>query len=204
MAILLIRHGETLLNTARTLQPADTALSARGHAQARALARRLATAGVAAIVSSDLPRAASTAQALADATGLPIRWEPLLRERNFGDLRGRPYDSFGFDPLTLAQAPPGGESAEAFRQRVAQAFQKIVALRLDLHGDLAVVTHGLVIGAMLEWHARIAPAQSMPSRLANTSLTVISARFPHAVERLNCTAHLDADIGDDPGSLSGG
>ena len=204
MAILLIRHGETLLNAARTLQPADTGLSARGHAQARALAGRLAKAGVAAIVSSDLPRAASTAEALADATGLPIRWEPLLRERNFGDLRGRPYDGLGFDPLTLVHAPPGGESAETFRMRVAQAFQKIVALRRGLDGDLAVVTHGLVIAAMLESHAGSARAESGPSRLANTSVTVISARSPHAVERLNCTAHLEAEIGDDPASLSGG
>ena len=30
----LIRHGETSLNVARVLQPADTPLSARGHAQA--------------------------------------------------------------------------------------------------------------------------------------------------------------------------
>ena len=38
----LIRHGETALNVARVLQPADTPLSARGIAQAEALARRLA------------------------------------------------------------------------------------------------------------------------------------------------------------------
>ena len=42
MTILLIRHGETALNAARIVQPADTPLSERGIAQARALARRLA------------------------------------------------------------------------------------------------------------------------------------------------------------------
>ena len=58
MAILLVRHGETALNAARVMQPADTPLSERGLAQARAVARRLAQRGrVAALLSSDLPRA---------------------------------------------------------------------------------------------------------------------------------------------------
>jgi len=61
MSILLIRHGETALNAARVVQPADTPLSERGAAQAAALARRLADFGIAAILSSDLPRAAQTA-----------------------------------------------------------------------------------------------------------------------------------------------
>ena len=64
MAILLVRHGETALNAARVMQPPDTALSARGVAQAQALGRRLALrGGVGAILSSDLPRALDTAAA---------------------------------------------------------------------------------------------------------------------------------------------
>ena len=122
MSILLIRHGETALNVARTVQPADTPLSPRGLAQAEALARRMATLGLAAIVSSDLPRAWRTAEALAVTTGLRVEPSALLHERNFGDLRGRPYDSMGFDPLHMVDAPPNGESAEAFRQRVTDAF----------------------------------------------------------------------------------
>ncbi|HEY9065800.1 MAG TPA: histidine phosphatase family protein, partial [Burkholderiaceae bacterium] len=41
MSLLLVRHGETALNATRVLQPADTPLSARGIAQAEAIARRL-------------------------------------------------------------------------------------------------------------------------------------------------------------------
>src|SRR5690349_14672586 len=114
MSIILVRHGETLLNVARTLQPADTPLSPTGLAQADAVARRLAAQGVGAIVSSDLPRARSTAEAIARATGLPAAETPLLQERNFGDLRGQSYDALGFNPLTMEGAPPNGESAEAF------------------------------------------------------------------------------------------
>jgi probable phosphoglycerate mutase len=204
MSIYLIRHGETALNASRTLQPADTPLSPRGLAQAAAIGKRLVDAGVVAIVSSDLPRAAQTASAIAAACGLPIRWEPLLHERNFGDLRGQPYDGLAFDPLTLTEAPPGGESAATFRARVAEAFKRIVALRASLDGNLAVVTHGLVIGAMLEAHARLAERDALPERLGNASLTVLSALPPHEVGLLDCTRHLEGVAADDARSLSGG
>ena len=204
MSIFLVRHGETALNVSRTLQPAETLLSERGEAQARAVARRLAGARIAAVVSSDLPRAALTAKAIAGACSLPIVWEPLLQERNFGDLRGRAYDTLGFDPMTLADAPPGGESEADFRHRVARAFARIVALRDGLDGNLAVVTHGLVIGALLGAHVRLPPGAALPGRLGNTSLTVIDARSPHAVALLDCVRHLDAGASDDRRSLAGG
>ena len=107
MTILLVRHGETPLNVTRMLQPADTPLSANGLAQAQAVAKRLAGMQLAGIVSSDLPRALSTAQAISAASGVPVSTTPLLHERNFGDLRGQPYDSLGFNPLTMEGAPPG-------------------------------------------------------------------------------------------------
>jgi hypothetical protein len=45
MSIILVRHGETALNAARVMQPADTPLSDLGKAQVLAVARRLAHAG---------------------------------------------------------------------------------------------------------------------------------------------------------------
>ena len=204
MSIVLLRHGETALNVARTLQPAATPLSERGLVQAQAAARHLASRRLAAIVSSDLPRALQTAEALAAACGLPIAREPLLQERNFGDLRGRPYDSLGFDPLAMDDAPPGGESAAAFRARVARAFARVVALRGGLGGDLVVVTHGLVIGAMLAAHARLGAGMLIPERLGNASVTVLEPHPPHVVSLLDHTGHLDAVAADDPQSLSGG
>jgi probable phosphoglycerate mutase len=206
MSIVLVRHGETLLNASRTMQPADTPLGPRGLAQAEAVARRIAAAhpNVAAVVSSDLPRAARTAEAIGAACGVPVAFEPLLQERNFGALRGLPYDDLGFDPLTMVEAPDGGESVAAFHDRVARAFAQIRALRDRIDGDLVVVSHGLVIGAMLERHARLDPAMTLPSRLSNTSVTILAAEPPHAVSLLDCTVHLGAAVDDDPHGLSGG
>lgn len=204
MSLLIVRHGETALNVARVLQPADTPLSAQGLAQAGALAQRMAAFGAAGIVSSDLPRALQTAQAIAATTGLPIVANALLQERNFGDLRGLSYDSLGYDPMTMPTAPPGGESAVQFRDRVAAAFSWLVAQRATLSGPLIVVSHGLVIHAWLDRHGRLPPGRTLPPRLSNTSLSILAALPPHDIERLDCVAHLDTETRADPHSLSGG
>ena len=204
MSILLIRHGETALNVARVLQPADTPLSLRGVAQAEALAQRLASMRVTAIVSSDLPRALATARAIAAATGAPLETSLLLRERDFGDWRGQPYDGMAVNPLTMLDAPPGGESAAAFAGRVAQAFEYIVRRRAALGGTLAVVTHGLVIRALLASHLSMSVSAELPAHLGNTSLSVVDAQPPYRVTLLNCTRHLDAGSNDDAAALSGG
>ena len=204
MALLFIRHGETALNASRTLQPPDTPLGERGLAQARAVAQRLADAGIVHILSSDLPRALQTAQAIAASTGAPIETTPLLHERNFGDLRGRPFDSLGFNPLLMAEAPPGGESLAEFRARVAAAFALAVQRRAELGGALAVVTHGLVVRMVLEGHLALSAGHVLPHQVRNTSVTIAAMHAPHATELVDCTRHLDAGERHAETSLSGG
>jgi probable phosphoglycerate mutase len=203
-SIFLIRHGETSLNVARVLQPADTPLSARGVAQAQSLATRLRSMNVRAIISSDLPRALRTAQLISAATAAPIETTPLLQERNFGDWRGLSYDGLEVNPLTMSEAPPGGESSAAFEERVAQAFANIVARPREIDGNIAVVTHGLVIRAMLGAHVLIPSSMELPEHLSNTSLSVFTAARPYLASLLNCTTHLDAATTDDARALSGG
>jgi len=203
MSIVLVRHGETSLNAARVLQQLDTPLGERGIAQAQALARRLATIGVVAIVSSDLPRATMTADAISSVTGVPVATTPLLQERDFGELRGRSYDEIGFDPLDPGYRPPGGEDWPTFVARVARAFAHVAAVRATIGGSLVVVTHGLVIRAMLEHHARLPDGAQPPRRIANASVTILDARPPHTVSLLDCAVHLEGDAADDPKALSG-
>ena len=219
MTLLIIRHGETPLNVARVLQPAETPLSARGLAQAAALARRLEAADAAvqrqstdlavqrpvAIVSSDLPRALQTAQAIAAACGLTVHTSTLLHERNFGQWRGLPYDSLGFDPLSSEAAAPGGESLSDFKARCRQAWAWVLAQHTALGGPLAVVTHGLVIRSWLhDGPLAVASGMALPTGLANTSLTLVAGAPPHTVRLLDCTAHLVGGVGEDSASLSGG
>ena len=189
MTIVLLRHGETALNAARIVQPADTPLSARGQDQARRVAPRIAAMAPAALLASDLPRAWQTAQAVAAATGLAIEPEPLLHERNFGDLRGRPHAELGFNLSQLDAAPPNGESAATFAERVARAWQVIVARRAQLAGPLVVVTHGLVVhGLIRQLWPDLAGATAPPG---NTSVTLLEAQAPHRLLLAPCTKHLD-------------
>lgn len=189
--IFLIRHGETVGNATRVVQLPDSPLSPRGVAQAERLAGRLAREGVARILSSDFARAATTAEHLRRATGAPLAFEPLLRERSFGDLRGTPYAELGVDMFAPDYAPPNGESWPEFHARVDQAWARVQAVAATTQGHLAVVTHGLVCRSLAARHLALADGLTAPERWENTSLTVIECPAPWRVRLLNCAVHLD-------------
>jgi probable phosphoglycerate mutase len=185
--ILLVRHGETNGNALRVIQRPEIPLNDRGVRQAARLAERLLGMGFVHVLCSDLLRARMTAEPLR-AAGTVIEETPLLQERNFGDIRGTPYDQLTFDPWAPGYEPPGGESVPVFHRRVAEAFGLIVERRRGLSGALVVVTHGLLCRALVENHTR---ATAIPAHFDNASVTVIEPEPPFAVQRLNCIDHLD-------------
>ncbi len=201
--LYLIRHGETDLNARRVVQPADTPLSVRGTRQARLLAERLADVGIRRIVASDLARAHQTASALGETTGLEVELDPLLQERNFGSIRGTPYDELGFDLFAAGYHPPEGESWEQFDARVEQAFARVEALAHETAGALAVVTHGLVCRGFAAHHLGASDPDLERGHWGNTSLTIAAGPAPWTIELLNCTRHLEGAATDDPAALSG-
>lgn len=203
MTLMLIRHGETELNAARTLQFPETPLGAKGREQAQAVARRLAASPPAAIISSDMARAFETAQAISKATGLPVVSSPLLGERNFGDLRGKRFDDLGYDPIHDDRGPPNGESMAQFRERIARAYDWIMEMRNKAGGDLAVVSHGLFIRHFLAGHASFPAGLLHPEKLANTSVTILGAERPHTVQLLDCSRHLEGSARDDGKGVTG-
>lgn len=193
MAIVLVRHGETALNAIRTVQPFDTPISDRGHEQAARVSRRIASEfSPVVILSSDAPRALQTATPLGTALGRPVILEPLLRERDFGALRGLSYDRLGFDPITMREAPPGGESIERFEARVRLAWILLTETQ-DAHatGDVIVFSHGLWIRTALEQGFPMLERPLAARVLANTSVTVIDCGPPLALVLGACGAHLE-------------
>jgi probable phosphoglycerate mutase len=190
--LFLIRHGETEGNALRIVQHPHIPLSERGIVQAERLARRLAGEGVARIVSSDYVRALTTAEHVQRATGAPLAIEPLLRERNFGDLRGKPYSELGFDMFEPDYAPPNGETWATFHARVDQAWARVQELAAaTTGGSLAVVTHGLVCRSLAARHLIVARGGAAPERWDNTSVTIVDWPAPWRVRLINCIAHLD-------------
>ena len=189
--IFLIRHGETAGNAARIVQLPDVALSPRGMAQAERLARRIAREGVAQIVSSDLLRARQTADYVQRATGAPLAFEPLLHERNFGDIRGTAYADLDFDIFAPQYVPSNGESWAVFHARVDRAWERVQALAAAANGNLAVVTHGLVCRSLAGRHLCLPDGAVVPERWENASVTIVDCPAPWRVTLLNCVAHLD-------------
>jgi broad specificity phosphatase PhoE len=194
MTILLVRHGETDGNAARVLQRPDVPLNARGMDQAKRVARRLATGGFVHILCSDLLRARMTAAPLAERSGIKIEENSLLQERNFGDLRGTSYVELPEDPFGPNFAPPNGEDWPTFHARVAEAFALIASRRRNANGTLVVVTHGLVLRALVERHAQLPEGSVAPERFDNTSVTVLHEETPHRASLVNCTRHLETPL----------
>ena len=201
MAIFVIRHGETPGNAARVVQTPETPLSARGAHQAERLARRLADEEIGHILASDLARAAMTAERLQAATGAPVAHDPLLQERNFGDVRGTAYADLDVDIFAPDYAPPGGEDWATFHARVVRAWARIREAAGETRGHLAVVTHGLVCFSLARNHFALPPGETVPMRFGNTAITLVDAAPPWTVRKLNCTAHLEGgDASDDVSS----
>ncbi len=203
MSIFLIRHGETTLNVARVLQPADTPLSERGRRQAQALAQRFQQAAFGALISSDLPRAMETAKAIATLTGKEIQPCALLQERNFGALRGTAYDTLNYDAIAMEEAPPEGESMAMVRERSRQAMSFLRTTHAQLNCDLIVISHGLFIRTLLAETVTLSDGHPVPSRIDNTGITIISNDAPHRATVVNNTDHLSGELRDFVGKLLG-
>lgn len=144
---MLWRHGQTIWNAERRFQgQTDIPLDDTGEAQAALAASRLATLRPAAIFSSDLSRATSTAAPLARLTGLTVSLDKDLRERSGGSWEGLTDKEIGerFPVERASWNPPDGESTVAVADRVGAALRRIAATLGD--GALAVVvSHGAAL-----------------------------------------------------------
>ncbi|HJQ38067.1 MAG TPA: histidine phosphatase family protein [Thermoanaerobaculia bacterium] len=146
--LILVRHGETVHNVAGIAQGwNDSALSDKGREQVRQLAQKLVEYAPTAIYSSTLGRALSTAETIAEATGLPIATLDDLREMNYGGWEGRSFLDVRREYEDVYQrwindetCPcPDGESHADVRARLERAFASIDAERP------VIVTHGTAI-----------------------------------------------------------
>jgi broad specificity phosphatase PhoE len=129
LSLVAIRHGETTLNAVgRLTGQLDPPLTARGRAQAAALAPVVAGA-FDLRMHSGTRRAAETLRIACDAAGLhgvELVGDPCWRERSFGTLEGQPSSAWS-QPADLDAAPPGGESYRALAHRILAALDALAA-----------------------------------------------------------------------------
>ena len=199
MRIFLIRHGETEWNKQSRLQGnSDTHLSPEGFHQAITLAEHAILQNADAIYSSDLARAVSTANILAERLNLTVHTMPELRETNFGDWEGRFISelmeespkSFGkFFTAPERCHPPNGETFLECQARVMIGIREIIANHENQ--NVIVVCHGaanrLILGAALDMpiHKMWAIGQF---NMALNILRVDDGEF--TVELVNSTYHV--------------
>ncbi|XP_012703384.1 phosphoglycerate mutase-like protein 4 [Setaria italica] len=203
--VVVVRHGETSWNASRIIQgQMDPELNETGKQQAIMLARRLSKeAKPAAVYSSDLKRAAETAQTIATACHVSnLVFDQSLRERHMGDLHGLKFDdavstkpeaykAFSADDRNQ-EIPGGGESLDQLSERCVSYLNTIA----DKHkGErVVVVSHGAAIEEICR-HAD--PTMTLVRRrIPNTSISVIhiSGENRHWIlEKLGDVGHLDED-----------
>ena len=185
--LFVFRHGETDWNREGRLQGhTDTPLNATGLAQAEALALRLRTHRLDAILSSDLARALTTARIVAETLGVPLATDLGLRETNVGAAEGMIWSDakarFG-EELTERWysdndvAFPGGETGLATLTRGLAALRRFAVAHP--YRRIGVSTHGAMVRQLVK-HSL--PPASTPVRAPNTALFVL--HYEPALDRL--------------------
>ncbi|MBR9843529.1 MAG: histidine phosphatase family protein [Rhodobacteraceae bacterium] len=185
--LFLVRHGPT---HARSMVgwsdlPADLSDTA-------ALARldaHLPTDAL--VISSDLSRAVTTADAIT-GTRPRLPHDSDLREIHFGDWELKRFPDISEEDPGLARAfwetpgdtaPPGGESWNTVCARVGSAVDRLLVTHPNR--DLVIVAH---FGAILTQVARadgLSGSQAFAHKIDNLSVTTIQTRPNWGSERIN-------------------
>lgn len=129
LPLRFVRHGATVANLARLRcgGDLDLPLTDQGRLQAAEAAERLARLDppIGCIITSDLQRTRETAEIIARSLpGRRVLVEAGFAERHLGAWNLRPIDETQAW-LDARQTPPGGESNEAFLERIDHAMRRI-------------------------------------------------------------------------------
>lgn len=183
--VFLVRHGPTHAKgmIGWTDLPADLS----DHDRIDRLHRWLPRGAT--LVSSDLTRAVTTADRLAESRSR-LAHDPALRELHFGEWEGRHFSAF--DPVEQAHlrkvldgsgrtAPPGGEAWDAVETRVSRAIDGLVMR----HPSLVVVAHMGVILTQIRRATGLSPRAAMAHRIDPLSVTEIAWTGRWQLRRVN-------------------
>lgn len=163
--LYFVRHGESEMNAAgRFAGTLDTTLTPEGKKQAKIAGKKVKRLGIDCIVSSPLFRAYETAKIIAKEINYPedkIELNPLLAERNYGEMEGQQYSS----DLDM----DGIADIETTDSLLARAQEAIASLRQIEADNVLVVSHGSIGRAMRHHLLKDYPFAG-PERLPNAEI----------------------------------
>lgn len=155
MICYLIRHGQDDETVRGGWSSAS--LTQTGKTQAAKLAGHIAASNlqIKKLYTSDLPRAAETAAAIAFALKLEAFPVPQFRETNNGLLAGMPHETANktypgiyWSNLAWNEAYPQGESPCTFYERIKSAWENFCTAITKENINIALVTHSGVINVI--------------------------------------------------------
>jgi len=197
--ILLVRHGDTALNSAqRYWGQTDVRLSAAGLRQAEKLRDRLAPQKIDGVYSSNLRRSSATAEIIASGRRLNITACTELGEINFGKLEGLTFDEIShlypevtklWHSWSFRLKFPGGESVDQLNNRVSQFVS-----RLNKHTaeeTILIAAHAGPLRLLVCHLLGIEPQHWRQFRIDLASLTILETHPQGAIlNSLNDISHL--------------
>ncbi|MBO4582487.1 MAG: histidine phosphatase family protein [Alphaproteobacteria bacterium] len=146
--LYIVRHGQTDWNLGNRIQGiADVPLNETGRIHAHNVAQKLQNLKTQKIVSSDLSRAAETAQIIGNILNITVEYDARLREYDFGGLTGLCRAEIDPQMVEMFFAAPTNFGAEKLQDaftRVARFLQDI-----DYKQNTLAVTHGGVINFIM-------------------------------------------------------
>lgn len=179
--VTLVRHGQTERSKVSAYSGRlDIPLTELGREQARQAAQRLSGEGVDAVITSPLVRARDTAQAIADATGAPLRVDDRLTEVDYGPFEGldrdgarakfgEAFEAWRADPF--GSPVPGMEPLPDALTRVRAATAEV----LGAHEHPVIVGHQGILRIVLVALGEIAPDDYFQTRLTEAEPIVVTA-----------------------------
>jgi probable phosphoglycerate mutase len=199
--IILLRHGESVGNAEGIHQgQSEHPLTAKGIAQAQALADHWASEGMAfdQVIASPQSRARQTAEIVANTLGYEIEFDPIWMERDNGIYAGLRLEEarqkFPYPDFIHIYQPIGqtGESDWELYLRSGHALQSILYRPL---GRYLIVSHGAILNMTLRAALGITPQANFQGprfRFRNTayaSLTYNPRRHAWYVNGINERQH---------------
>lgn len=196
MNLLLIRHatndwiGKRLAGWTPGVH-----LNDEGHAQAEALAQRLAAIPLDAIYSSPLERTLETAKPLTAVQGLSIKIREELGESRIGDWAGRTLEELQKEDLwPVVQVYPGGfrfPGGESMHETQARFVAELDAIR-EAHPKqtVAVVSHSDPIKLAVAYYTGL--PLDLFQRLVISPASVTALAFSRFGPRLICMNYVDS------------
>ena len=205
--LTFLRHGESVGNLEKRHQGhADFPLTEKGRAQARALAERWKAEGRSfdRAFSSPLLRARQTAEIVCSFLGIPLEFDPDLKEIDNGLLAGR-NDEEAADLLirpelmtTYTRFGKTGESRWQVYLRAGRMVQKLIDTSpgktlVVAHGGILNMTMYAILGIPLQ--ANFSGSRFLFKNTTFATFTYEPARHIWRLHQFDDRAHLNAAEG---------